>query len=34
MIKNANLIPRVIGLDSHPDTFTAALLRATLRPLP
>jgi transposase len=27
MDKNANLIPRVIGFDSHPDTFTAALLR-------
>jgi len=27
MDKNATLIPRVIGLDSHPDTFTAALLR-------
>jgi transposase len=27
MDKNANLIPRVIGLDCHPDTFTAALLR-------
>jgi transposase len=24
--KNANLNPRVIGLDSHPDTFTAALI--------
>jgi transposase len=27
MTKNATLLPRVIGLDSHPDTFTAALLR-------
>ena len=27
MDQNANLIPRVIGLDAHPDTFTAALLR-------
>jgi transposase len=26
MDKNSNLNPRVIGLDSHPDTFTAALL--------
>src|SRR5438552_17867798 len=24
---DANPIPRVIGLDSHPDSFTAALLR-------
>ena len=27
MEPNANLNPRVIGLDAHPDTFTAALLR-------
>ena len=27
MDQNATLNPRVIGLDSHPDTFTAALLR-------
>lgn len=27
MDKNATSNPRVIGLDSHPDTFTAALLR-------
>jgi transposase len=27
MDKNANLLPRVIGFDSHPDTFTAALLQ-------
>lgn len=27
MSKNTTSIPRVIGLDSHPDTFTAALLR-------
>jgi transposase len=27
MNQNATSIPRVIGLDSHPDTFTAALLR-------
>jgi transposase len=27
MDKNATSIPRVIGFDSHPDTFTAALLR-------
>jgi transposase len=27
MNPNANLLPRVIGLDAHPDTFTAALLR-------
>ncbi len=27
MDKNATANPRVIGLDSHPDTFTAALLR-------
>jgi transposase len=27
MPKNATSNPRVIGLDSHPDTFTAALLR-------
>jgi len=27
MDKNANSIPRVIGLDAHPDTFTAALLQ-------
>ncbi len=27
MNKNANSIPRVIGLDAHPDTFTAALLQ-------
>ncbi len=27
MTKNANQIPRVIGFDAHPDTFTAALLR-------
>lgn len=27
MNQNTNLIGRVIGLDSHPDTFTAALLR-------
>jgi transposase len=27
MDKNANLIERVIGFDSHPDTFTAAVLR-------
>src|SRR5580698_10755911 len=26
MNKNANLPGRVIGLDSHPDTFTAAIL--------
>src|SRR3954463_16511158 len=27
MDKNSNMIERVIGFDSHPDTFTAALLR-------
>lgn len=27
MNQNANSLPRVIGFDSHPDTFTAALLR-------
>ena len=27
MDKNANLLPRVIGFDCHPDTFTAALLQ-------
>lgn len=27
MNENANLIERVIGLDAHPDSFTAALLR-------
>jgi transposase len=27
MTKNANLTSRVIGLDSHPDSFTAALLQ-------
>ena len=27
MEQNANLLPRVIGLDARPDTFTAALLR-------
>src|SRR5580658_3851970 len=27
MDKNANSIGRVIGLDAHPDTFTAALLQ-------
>jgi len=27
MNKNAILLPRVIGFDSHPDTFTAALLQ-------
>ena len=27
MDKNANLMPRVIGFDCHPDTFTAALLQ-------
>jgi transposase len=27
MNPNANLMPRVIGLDVHPDTFTAAMLR-------
>lgn len=27
MTKNAILFPRVIGLDAHPDTFTAALLQ-------
>src|SRR5665213_1375911 len=27
MNQNATSNPRVIGLDSHPDTFTAALLR-------
>jgi transposase len=27
MDKNANLLSRVIGFDSHPDTFTAALLQ-------
>ena len=27
MDKNANFLPRVIGFDCHPDTFTAALLR-------
>jgi transposase len=27
MDKNSTPIPRVIGFDSHPDTFTAALLR-------
>ena len=27
MNENANLVARVIGLDAHPDTFTAALLR-------
>jgi transposase len=26
MNENANPLPRVIGLDSHPDTFTAALI--------
>jgi transposase len=26
MNQNANPLPRVIGLDSHPDTFTAALI--------
>ena len=30
MEKNATANPRVIGLDSHPDTFTAALLRGSL----
>jgi transposase len=29
MNKNANPINRVIGLDAHPDTFTAALLQGT-----
>src|SRR5438552_11723212 len=27
MNNDATLVPRVIGFDSHPDTFTAALLR-------
>jgi transposase len=27
MKQNATLLPRVIGLDAHPDTFTAALLQ-------
>jgi transposase len=27
MNKNANPLPRIIGLDCHPDTFTAALLQ-------
>ena len=27
MNKNSNLVERVIGFDSHPDTFTAALLQ-------
>jgi len=27
MNENANAVERVIGLDSHPDTFTAALIR-------
>lgn len=27
MTQNAILLPRVIGLDAHPDTFTAALLQ-------
>ena len=27
MDKNANFLPRVIGFDCHPDTFTAALLQ-------
>src|SRR5580693_1193406 len=27
MTQNAILFPRVIGLDAHPDTFTAALLQ-------
>src|SRR5580692_5753647 len=30
MDQNATSIPRVIGFDSHPDTFTAALLRGSL----
>jgi transposase len=29
MDKNANPLPRVIGLDCHPDTFTAALLQGS-----
>jgi len=29
MTKNANATGRVIGLDAHPDTFTAALLRGS-----
>jgi transposase len=29
MDKNANLLPRVIGFDCHPDTFTAALLQGS-----
>ena len=29
MDKNANPLPRVIGLDGHPDTFTAALLQGS-----
>ena len=29
MDKNANPLPRVIGFDSHPDTFTAALLQGS-----
>jgi len=29
MDTNANLLPRVIGFDCHPDTFTAALLRGS-----
>jgi len=30
MDKNATANPRVIGLDAHPDTFTAALLRGSI----
>ena len=29
MNKKANPVNRVIGLDAHPDTFTAALLQGT-----
>ncbi len=29
MNPNANTLPRVIGLDSHPDSFTAALVRGS-----
>src|SRR5580658_3509782 len=29
MDKNANPLPRIIGFDSHPDTFTAALLQGS-----